>query len=114
MRLLTPSQLGALTSQIGFIRYLRDLPMLNYHFSKLGPEGWKNLVEPDGDPPNPHHDRARAVWLAPYDLPEYTKRPMHRGARRDLARALKRRRVPNWVLNMLSAEELKDLEGGGE
>lgn len=102
----------ALISQIGFIRYQRDLPTLNYHFSKLGPEGWKNLVEGSDGPPDPYQERARAIWLEPYDLPEFKATQVHKGAARDFLHALKKKRVPQWVLSIAPFGEIQ--KAGGE
>ncbi|WP_157451595.1 hypothetical protein [Deinococcus aquatilis] len=96
---------------MGFVRYQRDLPAMNYHFGKLGAAGWKALVEPDDTPADPYQERARNIWFAGYDLPELKARKVSKGVRRDFKRALKKKRVPNWVLNLISADEFKQLGG---
>jgi len=42
---LSDEQIAMLMEESGYIRHLRDLPMLAYHFMKMGEEGHKALVE---------------------------------------------------------------------
>lgn len=94
---------------MGFVRYQRDLPAMNYHFGKLGAAGWKALVEPDGEAPDPYQERARAVWFAGYDLPEL--KGVSKRTARDFKRALKKKRVPSWVLNLAPLQEINQIGG---
>lgn len=103
---LTPSAHAALAQQVGFIRYLRDLPTLRYHFSKQGPEGWAAMVS-GSTPHDPNHDAAWALWLAPYGLPEFGTPPLHPLALYDLAVALRRGLLPRWALACLEPHEIK-------
>lgn len=99
---LTASQLYAYTSQVGFIRYLRDLPEREYHFSKMGAEGWKALAEMDPDDeatPDPIQVRARRRFYAAYDLPEHQS-PVPVLAAVELVRAIDAGRAPRWVTNI--------------
>jgi len=107
--LLTPTQLRDLTGQVGFVRYLRDLPALKAQFAKIGPQGWAAMVQGSA-PPDPHHDEAWAMFLRPYDLPEFRAPQLHSAAARDLAAADLAGRVPRWVLSLLEPEELKHIE----
>jgi len=45
VELLSDEQIGMLMKESGYIRHIRDLPMLSYHFGKMGEEGHKALVE---------------------------------------------------------------------
>lgn len=85
---------------------------MNYHFGKLGAEGWRALVEPDGEAPNPFQERARAIWFAGYDLPEFQLQKVSKATGRDFLRALKKKRVPQWVLSLAPLDEIK--QAGGE
>lgn len=112
MARLTPAQLSAYLGESGYILYLRDRAQLNYAFSKLGKEGWAALAHPTDEPPDPNAAPARAAFLAEYDLPEYRKPGITARARADLGAAVKARRVPNWVLLMVRADEIEQLTGG--
>lgn len=83
--------------------------MLRYHFFKLGKEGWKAMVEAQElkQEPDPYHDRAWALFLQPYGLPEFTPPQLHSLAVRDLRAALDSKRIPNWALNLLTTDELE-------
>ena len=91
---------------------MRDRAFLNYHFGKLGKEGWKALAEPDPkELPDPHVRAARGAFLADYGLPEHQQSRVTRRAAVDFLRALKARRVPGWVLNLAPYEDIKTLGG---
>lgn len=109
MAQLTSSELNAYIGESNYILYLRDRALLNYTFAKLGKEGWKSLVDPIDEEPDPNMAPARAEFLAEYDLPEFRRPGMTAKARTDLGHALKVERIPNWVLNLLRAGELKQL-----
>lgn len=91
---------------------------MRYHFSKLGAEGWKEIAEGTPGGGNPHYERAWGKWLADYALPEFWQPRVHRGAALDFMRALKAKRVPNWVLSAAPYEEIQQVaaeaEGVGE
>lgn len=111
MARLTQSQIDAYTAQTGYILYLRDRAQLNYHFGKLGQEGWAALAHPGTEPPDPNVSAARAAFLAEYGLPEYAPKYLTERTKRDLKGALHARRVPGWALNLLTANELREIEG---
>lgn len=114
MAALTPRELDAYLSESGYILYLRDRAQLNYVFSKFGKEGWAALANPTDEPTNPDIAPARAAFLAEYDLPEFRRPAMTTQARADLRRALKGRRIPNWVLSLFRPDEFKQITEGGE
>lgn len=81
--------------------------MLRYHFSKLGPAGWAAMVTSAGAD-DPNYDAAWALFVAPYDLPEYGHEPLHPLALVELAGALNR--LPRWALALIEPHELKALK----
>lgn len=98
----------ALLEQVPFILYLRDRPFKQYHFSKLGKEGWAALASPTPEAPDPNLKPALQAFYADYGLPEHQiTRPITTQARQDIAAALAAGQIPNWVLNMLRPDELK-------
>ncbi|AWN24001.1 hypothetical protein DKM44_12805 [Deinococcus irradiatisoli] len=112
MPLLKPEQFEALSAETGFMLYLRDRPMLNYHFSKMGEAGWKAMAEPDENtPPNPYIKRAMAEHLSAYNLPEFANRTVPKRAAREFLKALKKKRVPSWVLAIAPYQEIQEVGG---
>lgn len=99
---------------MGFIRYQRDLPTLRYHFSKLTEEQRKEMAEGRAGPGSPYYERAWAKWLADYALPEFWQPRVHQGAALDFMRALKKGRVPNWVLSAAPFEEIQQVAAEAE
>lgn len=102
--------MAAYLGEANYMLYLRDRAFLNYHFSKLGKEGWAALANPDPDAaPDPNYAAAHAEFLAAYGLPELQKPRMTTRAHDDLRVALKQRRVAGWVLNLLRPDEIEEL-----
>ena len=83
--------------------------MLNYHFWKLGEENWQAMAEDKPTPKNPYYEKAQAKWLAPYGLPEFWQPRVHRGAAREFMHAMKKGRVPNWVLLIAPYDEIQQV-----
>ena len=104
-------QRTALAAQVGFVRYTLALPLLRYHFSKIGPDGWKAIVEADekGEEGDPYHDRAWRLFLEPFDLPEFRRPRITAAAQTDLRAAIQAARAPTWVKNLLTRRELKEV-----
>ncbi len=103
---LTETQLVGLMRQMSWLLFLRDRPMRDYQFMKLD---HKKLANPDPDElPDPSTTKARKVYFAGYGLPEHVGAWPTRHAARDFVQALKKKRVPNWVLAI--APPIKELE----
>ncbi|EYB67417.1 hypothetical protein DEIPH_ctg041orf0013 [Deinococcus phoenicis] len=90
--------------------YLRDRAMRDYHFMKVDK---KALAEADlSSNPDPVDVKARERFLSVYDLPEYRSKKITKRAAQDLKRALKKRRVPAWVLAVAPPlAEIEELAG---
>lgn len=93
---MTTAQLDALTRESGWILYLRDRAIRDYAFVKVDKERLANadLTEP----PDPVTVKARNRFLASYGLPEMRGQELTRRTAQDFVKAVKKKRVPNWVL----------------
>ena len=96
---------------MGYVQYQRDRPVLNYVFARLGPKGWAQLANPAPAVPDPHAAAARRVFLAEYDLAEYRVQRVPKPAAQDFLAALKKRRVPPWVLAIAPLDEIRAVGG---
>lgn len=83
--------------------------MLNYHFWKLGEENWKAMAEGGSGEKNPYYEKAMARFLTPYGLPEFFMQRVHQGAACEFMRAMKKRRVPSWVLLIAPYDEIQQV-----
>ncbi|GGN32247.1 hypothetical protein [Deinococcus daejeonensis] len=97
---------------MGFIRYLRDLPERDYHFGKLGPDGWQQLAKAQPGEPDPMQALARRRFFAPYNLPEFQTH-IPRRACIEYVQALQAGTVPNWVM-ALTPDHLDIKEKAGD
>lgn len=99
-----------------FILYKRDKAMKEYHFSKLGKEGWAALASDIETEEDPNLRPAMAAFYADYALPDFQVRAkVSLRARLDFQAALKRGQVPGWALLAVSLKEMEvdDRELGG-
>jgi|GEM_PF-6447498 len=92
-----------LLNQVGTVLFLRDRPMLMYHFGKIPESEYPTLIA--GSAPNPVRQQAFEAFTAHYRLPGRSRIPQQ--AAREFLAASEALRVPEWVFACAPIQEIR-------